>query len=99
MLILMLTTATFTNMLIIKLSTILNGKELLTLTFNKYFYNASNLCMSTAPYTPSNKSSNVSPSKSWVQLFLRLFLIFFNVNLVITLGLSSFNAIMPKLSK
>ena len=74
-------------------------KDSLILTFNKYFYHSFILCISTAPYTQSNKSSNVSPSISWVQLFLRLFLIFFKINLIITLGLNSFNAIMPKLSK
>ena len=60
----------------------------LAITSNKSFYVTSNLYISTAPYTPSNKSSKVSPSKSWVQLFLRLFLIFFRVNLIITFGLN-----------
>ena len=32
------------------------------------------------PLYTINKSSKVSPSKSWVHLFLRLFLIFFRVN-------------------
>ena len=86
-------------MLIIILLTISNEERLLILTLNKYFYHTSILCISTAPYTQLNRSSNVSPSINRIQLFLRLFLIFFKVNLIITLGLNSFNAIMPKLSK
>ena len=42
------------------------------------------------------QSSNVSPSTIWVQLFLRLFLMFFIVNLIITLGCSSFIAMILK---
>ena len=86
-------------MLIIPLFTIRNEERLLILTLSKYFYHTSILYISTAPYTQSNRSANVSPSISCVQLFLRLFLIFFKVNLIITLGLNSFIAIMPKLSK
>ena len=41
-------------------------ERLLILTFSKYFCHTSILCISTATYTQSNRSSNVSPSISCV---------------------------------